>query len=88
MQIIALERPGAFLIRNINLKLKRRLAASARRSGRSLSEEAKALIDCALAETKPARGLGTALVERFRVIGPVDLRDRALEAPRRPPYLE
>ena len=76
------------LIRTINLKLKRRLAASARRSGRSLSEEAKALIDCALAETKPARGLGTALVERFRVIGPVDLRDRAVEAPRRPPYLE
>ena len=76
------------LIRNIDPKLKRRLEARARRTGRSLSEEAKALINRALAETKPARGLGTALVERFRAIGPVELEDRPVEAPRRPPDFE
>jgi plasmid stability protein len=64
------------LLRNIDLKLKRRLKARARASGRSLSEEAKALINRALAETEPARGLGTALVERFRAVGPVELEDR------------
>lgn len=76
------------LIRNIDPKLKRRLEARARRTGRSLSEEAKALINRALAEPKPARGLGTALVERFRAIGPVELEDRPVEAPRRPPDFE
>lgn len=64
------------LLRNIDPKLKQRLKARARASGRSLSEEAKALINRALAETEPARGLGTALVERFRAVGPVELEDR------------
>jgi plasmid stability protein len=76
------------LIRNIDPKLKRRLEARARRSGRSLSEEAKTLIGRALAETPLARGLGTALVERFRSIGPLEIEDRPAEAPRRPPDFE
>jgi plasmid stability protein len=76
------------LIRNIDAKLKRRLEARARRSGRSLSEEAKTLISRALAETPPARGLGTALVERFGAIGPVELEERPADAPRRPPDFE
>jgi antitoxin FitA len=76
------------LIRNLDPKLKRRLEARARRTGRSLSEEAKTLISRALAENLPARGLGTALVERFRSMGPVDLEDRPAEAPRPPPDFE
>jgi plasmid stability protein len=76
------------LIRNIDLKLKRRLEARARRSGRSLSEEAKALISRAMAEGPPTRGLGTTLVELFRAIGPVELEDRQAKAPRRPPNFE
>lgn len=76
------------LIRNLGPRLKRRLEARARRSGRSLSEEAKALINRALAETHPARGLGTALVERFRSLGPVELEGRTAQAPRRPPDFE
>jgi plasmid stability protein len=76
------------LLRNIDPKLKRRLKARARASGRSLSEEAKSLINRALAETELARGLGTALVERFRAVGPAELGNRMTEAPRRPPDFE
>jgi plasmid stability protein len=76
------------LIRNIDPKLKRRLEARARRSGRSLSEEAKALISRAMAETQPARGLGTELVKLFRAVGPVEIEERPFQAPRRPPDFE
>lgn len=52
------------------------------------SEEAKALINRALTETPPARGLGTELAKRFRAVGPVELGNRMTEAPRRPPDFE
>lgn len=77
------------LIRDIGKNLKRRLQERARSSGRSLSEEAKALLGRAIAESPPpARGLGTALVERFRAIGPVELREHPEQPPRRPPDFE
>jgi len=76
------------LIRNIDPKLKRRLAARARRSGRSLSEEAKVLISRALVEAEPRRGLGTELIELFRSIGPLELEERKPQLPRRPPDFE
>ncbi|MGH6736953.1 MAG: FitA-like ribbon-helix-helix domain-containing protein [Methyloceanibacter sp.] len=76
------------LIRNIDPKLKRRLETRARRSGRSLSEEAKSLLGRALAESPPpTRGLGTALVELFRS-APVELDIERREMPRRPPDFE
>lgn len=76
------------LIRDIDPKLKRRLELHARRSGRSLSEEAKNLISRALAESQAGRGLGSTLVELFRSIGPVELEERRTEMPRRPPDFE
>jgi plasmid stability protein len=76
------------LIRNIDSKLKRRLEARARRSGRSLSEEAKTLISKALADTDPTRGLGTELVELFRAAGSLELEERPTEPPRQPPDFE
>lgn len=76
------------LIRNIDPKLKRRLEARARASGRSLSEEAKTLISRALAETEPRRGLGSELVKLFRSVGPLELEERTPEPPRRPPDFE
>jgi plasmid stability protein len=76
------------LIRNIDPKLKRRLAARARRSGRSLSDEAKALIGRAMAEPETARGLGTELVKRFHAVGPLELELPSDEAPRPPPDFE
>jgi antitoxin FitA len=50
------------LIRNIDPHLKRRLEASARRHGRSLSEEAKILLRKALPKSAE-RKMGTALLE-------------------------
>ena len=76
------------LVRNIDPKLKRRLEARARRSGRSLSEEAKTLIRRALAETEAAGGLGSELVELFRSAGAVELEEPPVAAPRRPPDFE
>lgn len=76
------------LIRNIDPRLKRRLEARARRSGRSLSEEAKALLSRAVVVAEPTRGLGTELVKLFQSIGPVELEERPAQPPRRPPDLE
>ena len=76
------------LIRNIDPKLKRRLEARARKSGRSLSEEAKTLISKALAETSLRRGLGTELAERFRAVGTLELELPSDEPPRPPPDFE
>jgi plasmid stability protein len=76
------------LIRDIDPKVKRRLEARARRSGRSLSDEAKDLISRALAEAQSGRGLGSTLVELFRSIGPIELEERRPEPPRRPPDFE
>ena len=76
------------LIRDIDRNLKRRLEERARRSGRSLSEEAKVLLGRAMAESPPTRGLGTALVERFRSIGGVELEEPPDYPPRRPPDFE
>lgn len=73
------------LLRNLDPDLKRRLQEQARREGRSLSETAKGLLDTALAKDKPAKPMGTALVEHFRGVGPVDLdiprRDEMPEPP-------
>ena len=76
------------LIRDIDPNLKRRLEARARRSGRSLSEEAKDLIGRALAESQSGRGLGSTLVELFSSIGPIELEERRPATPRRPPDFE
>ena len=75
------------LIRDIDPKLKRRLEARARRSGRSLSEEAKALLGRGLVERRPERPVGTALVELFKLVG-VELDVARDETPRPPPDFE
>lgn len=76
------------LIRNMNPDLKRRLEARARRDGRSLSEEAKLLLNRGLGESRPGRPVGTALVELFKPAGPVELEAARREAPRLPPDFE
>jgi plasmid stability protein len=75
------------LIRNIDPRLKRRLEARARRSGRSLSEEAKALLSRGMVESRPGRPIGTALVELFRST-PIELDVARDEMPRPPPDFE
>jgi plasmid stability protein len=51
------------LIRNIDPHLKRQLEASARAHRRSLSEEARMLLEKALLESPEERRMGTALLE-------------------------
>jgi plasmid stability protein len=51
------------LIRNIDIQLKRLLQASARRHGRGVSEEAKALLKKALLETRDKTKMGDALLK-------------------------
>ncbi len=75
------------LIRNIDPELKRRLEELARRDGRSLSDEAKLLLNRGLGESLPGRPVGTALVELFRSIGPLEIEARR-ELPRVPPDFE
>lgn len=61
------------LIRKLDPELKRKLRERAKKSGRSLSDEVKALLNRALAEKGVERPLGTALVEHFRGVRPVEL---------------
>lgn len=65
-------RAGAadLLVRGIEPQLKRQIAASARKSGNSLSDEVKELIKRGLRTPKPKVGLGTLLMSM------VDDRDR------------
>lgn len=76
------------LIRNLDPELKRRLEEQARRDGRSLSEEAKLLLNRGLKESAPGRPVGTALVEHFRSAGPIELGLPRRELPRVPPDFE
>jgi len=76
------------LIRNIDPELKRRLQQRARRDGRSLSDEAKLLLNRGLVQSRPGRPVGTALVELFRAVRPVDLEISRHELPSAPPSFE
>ena len=76
------------LIRKIDPDLKRMLEQRAKKSGKSLSDEVKGLLNHVLAERVAERPIGTALVEHFRDLGPIEL-----DIPRRdelstPPDLE
>jgi plasmid stability protein len=76
------------LVRNIDPDLKRRLVAQARRNGRSISDEAKALLDVSLPRPDPFApeyGLGTWMHERFKEIGGVELDLPPRSASREPP---
>ncbi len=77
------------LIRKVTQRMKRQLEERARMHGRSLSEEAKALLAEALQEPTKSRKLGT---ELFSLIKPEHRGDDLLfeigGAPRKPPDFE
>jgi plasmid stability protein len=75
------------LIRNLDPQLKRKLQARARKHGRSLSDEAKELLERELGEAKQRRGFGTELVELFRPAA-TDLDASITDQPREPPKFE
>ncbi len=54
------------LIRKLTPALRRQIRERARKNGRSLSEEAKALIQSSLAAPSPSGGLGTRLFSMVR----------------------
>jgi len=70
---------AALSIRNLDESVKRRLQTRAARHGRSMEAEARAILTEAVCEPADSAGLFTALLERFGMLGGVDLSlpDRA-----------
>lgn len=73
-------------IRDLDAETEERLRIRAARHGRSMEEEARAILRSALAESEsiPLR-LGTAIHDRFRALGGVELELPLHEPPREPP---
>jgi antitoxin FitA len=70
---------AALSIRDLDETVKRRLQLRAARHGRSMEAEARAILTEAVSEPADSAGLFTALLDRFAVLGGVDLElpDRA-----------
>ena len=82
-------------VRNLDARLQQRLRRRAAQHGRSLEEEARDILRAALGreaaldqETIPARNLGTAIHERFKALGGVELELPPREPMRDPPTFD
>jgi plasmid stability protein len=64
---------AALNIRNLDETVKRRLQVRAARHGRSMEAEAREILTEAVRETADSAGLFTALLDRFGMLGGVDL---------------
>jgi plasmid stability protein len=64
---------AALSIRNLDETVKQRLLLRAARHGRSMEAEARAILTEAVQEPADSAGLFTALLNRFGVLGGVDL---------------
>ena len=79
---------ASITIRNLDETTKSRLRRRAASHDRSMEEEARTLLREALAVTeKPTRSLATAIRDRFRALGGVELELPARGAIRVPPRL-
>ena len=77
---------ASITVRNLEESLKRRLRVRAAENGRSMEQEARAILRAALDEdTAPPSNLGTAIHQLFRPFGGVELeitpREPMREAP-------
>jgi antitoxin FitA len=74
---------AALSIRNLDESVKLRLQSRAARHGRSMEAEIRAILTEAVSEPADAAGLFTTLLDRFAVLGGVELElpDRAEHAP-------
>jgi plasmid stability protein len=73
-------------IRDLEPAVKQRIRVLAARHGRSMEEEARAILRAAVSEPeRPVRGLGTAINKRFQAIGGDDLELPPREPMREPP---
>jgi plasmid stability protein len=64
---------AALSIRNLDETVKQRLLLRAARHGRSMEAEARAILTDAVQEPADSAGLFTALLDRFELLGGVDL---------------
>lgn len=64
---------AALSIRNLDESVKQRLLLRAARHGRSMEAEARAILTEAVQEPADSAGLSTALLDRFGMLGGVDL---------------
>jgi antitoxin FitA len=72
---------AALSIRNLDQTVKQRLLLRAARHGRSMEAEARAILIEALQDPADSAGLFTALLDRFGMLGGVDLDLPAREEP-------
>ena len=78
---------ASILIRQVDERTKRRLRTSAARHGRSMEEEARAILKGALATEKAQeRNLAESIRRRFAALGGVELPEVVREPIRRPPH--
>jgi plasmid stability protein len=74
---------AALSIRDLDESVKRRLQSRAARHGRSMEAEAREILTEAVREPADSAGLFTAILDRFAVLGGVDLELPARDEPAR-----
>lgn len=74
---------AALSIRNLDESVKQRLQSRAARHGRSMEAEARAILTEAVCEPGDSAGLFTALLDRFGMLGGIDLEPPEREEPAR-----
>ncbi len=80
---------ASITIRNLDDDVKTRLRMRAAEKGRSMEEEARQILREAVGrEEVPANGLGTAIHERFKPLGGVELELPPREPMREPPRFD
>lgn len=81
---------ASITIRKLDDRLKARLKVRAARHGRSMEDEARDILRCALAraEESAGRDLAAAIRRRFAPLGGVDLPALPREAMRKPPSFD
>ena len=80
---------ASITIRNLDDDVKTRLRMRAAEKGRSMEEEARQILREAVGrEEAPANGLGTAIHERFKPLGGVELELPPREPMREPPRFD
>lgn len=80
---------ASITIRNLDDDVKTRLRVRAAENGRSMEEEARVILREAVdREEVPVKGLGTAIHERFKPFGGVELELPPREPMREPPRFD
>ena len=81
---------ASITVRNLGERLQQRLRRRAAQHGRSIEAEVHVILRDALGqeETAPVRNLGTAIHERFKPFGGVELELPPREPMREPPHFD